>query len=302
MKKKTFKRSSKLPFRTAMLWICLTTFFTCGTFFVGFLYYKKIQRIRYQEPQYNIVAIVQTTPDKERLKTVFLSELFNLSIDKPTNLLQFNASEAEKKLLSLPMITSAQVKKILPGTIYTEYSMRKPLAYLLDYSNVALDSEGVAFPFKPFFTPKKLPEIYLGNFPSGHVMGKPINTVQCKLALYLLSLITEQCCAEKTQLVRIDVSKALADSYGQRQIVVILEDQIERNVEGKLVLVGVPQMLRLSVDHYRQELANYLALRPFALQQGSSIPLDVNSKTNRTKPIIIDLRIQELAYITKGKE
>ena len=61
-----------------------------------------------------------------------------------------------------PLIKKASIKKIPPGTLYIEYQMRVPLAYLGDYTNTALDEEGYLFPFSPFFTPKKLPIIYLG--------------------------------------------------------------------------------------------------------------------------------------------
>lgn len=291
-----------LPFRIALLWILLISVFICGSFSIGYLYYKKVQKSRYQQPQYNIVAIVQTTPDKEKLKTVFFSELLNLSVDRPTNILNFNAKKAQHTLQSLPMISSVSVKKVLPGTLYVDYTLRKPIAYLIDYTNTVIDHEGVPFPLKPFFTPKKLPEIYLGlsdNFKL--VMGKPIQAVQCKLGIYLIDLINKHCCLEKTNLVRVDVSKVIADSYGQRQIIVILEDQIERKGEQGTRILIVPQILRLSVDHYRQELGNYLALRAIALEQASASS-DEESKVVRAKPVIIDLRIAELAYITKGKD
>lgn len=303
MKKNANMQSEKLSFRIAMLWIFLITFFCCGSFLVAFFYYKKIRRIQFEQTQYNIVAIIQTTPDKEKLKTVFLAELFDLSVDHPTNLLRFDAREAKKKLLSLPLITSARVKKILPGMLYVDYTMRKPIAFLLDYANTVVDREGVPFPFKPFITPKKLPEIYLGiDNDKDFVLGQPIRNDKSKLALYLLDLINQHCCFEKSQLLRVDVSKALADSYGQRQIVVIMEDQIQKKTEQGFAIVVIPQILRLSVDSYRQELANYLAMKSSIIEQGMKDGVKEFTKVNRVKPVIVDLRIPQLAYITKSEE
>ncbi|BBI18369.1 FtsQ-type POTRA domain-containing protein [Neochlamydia sp. S13] len=77
----------------------------------GLIYYKYIKRQRLYNSQYNIVAIAQTTPDKEPLKTAYLAELLNLSIDQPTNIFRFNTQAAQQKLLNSPLITHAYVKK-----------------------------------------------------------------------------------------------------------------------------------------------------------------------------------------------
>lgn len=277
-----------LSFRTAVLWVLLSAFFISGSATIGLTYYRYIKKQRLQQSEYNIVAIVQTTPDQERLKTVFLAELMHLSYDHPTNLFRFNTKEAQRILMSTALISAVKVKKILPGTIYVDYTMRKPIAYLSDFTNTVIDHEGVTFPFTPFFTPKRLPEVYLGMSQESLTWGKAIRNVQCKFALYLIDLITNQCCSKDSQLIRVDVSKSLADSYGQKQVIIILEDQINR--EGTQLIM--PQILRLSVDHYRQELANYLALRPILHKQYT--PSEGNS---RLSPITIDLRISNLAFI-----
>lgn len=287
---------SPLSFRTSLLQILLSTLFISGFTALGVLYYLHVKKMRAQQPQYNIVALIQTTPDKERLKTIYLSELLKLSFDHPTNLFRFNAKEAQRILISSPLITSARVKKIPPGTIYIDYSLRKPVAYLLDFTNTAIDSEAVAFPFKPFFTPKKLPDIYLGVGEQKSLRwGQQIQGIKCRLALYLMNFISENC---GSFLNRIDVSKALDDSYGQRQIVVILEDHVEKMIgsENSVTFI-VPHILRLSVDNFRQELANYLALRPILREKKLEVSAGNTEKVLRSEPIIIDLRIPELAYI-----
>lgn len=291
--------NNKLSFRTACLWILFSTLFVSGSATAGFVYYRHIKRQRCQQSQYNIVAIVQTTPEKERLKTVYLAELLNLSVDHPTNFFRFHSKEAKRTLTASPLITSAHIKKVLPGTIYVDYSLRKPVAYLLDYTNTVIDREAVAFPFKPFFTPKKLPEVYFGlsNNPS-LVWGQQFKGMKSRLAIYLIDLITENCCTGSSFLTRVDVSNALADSYGQREIIVIMEDHIElTNSEKSQIVLIVPQMLRLSVDNYRQELANYLVLRTFLREKNFSIKTEEINQSIRSKPILIDLRIPKLAYV-----
>lgn len=294
--------NTKLPLRSAIFWILLATLIISGTATIGLIYYRYIKKQRFQQVQYNIVAIVQTTPDKERLKTIYLTELLNLSVDRPTNLFRFNAKEAHKTLMASPLITSARVKKILPGTVYIDYTLRKPLAYLLDYTNAVVDKEGIVFPFNPFFTPKKLPEILLGMTDQQSLAwGKPLGGIKCKLALYLIDLVSENCCTEYSFLTRVDVSQVLADSYGQRQIVISVEDHIVKLIDNENTKkVIIPQLLRLSVDHYRQELANYLLLRMLLHEQALNVITEKSENVIRNSPVIIDLRIPELAYI-KGK-
>ncbi len=291
------EKHHELSFRVAMLWIVLFTLCVSGSAAVGFSYYRYIKKQRLQLTQYNIVAILQTTPDKERLKTTYLAELLHLSVDHPTNLFRFKAKDAKKKLLSSPLITSASVKKILPGTIFIDYTLRKPFAYLLDYSNTVVDHDAIPFPFKPFFTPKRLPEIYLGlQDAKPPIGGKQIQGIKGQLAIYLIDLIVENCCTENSYLVRVDVSNSLADSYGQKQIIVEMEDHVEKLMaNGKAAMVIIPQLLRLSVDNYRQELANYLTLRP--LIRKKDIDLENSDKAIRLEPIVIDLRIPQLAYV-----
>lgn len=287
-------KNSKIPLKSAIFWILFSVLFVSGSAAAGLFYYRHIRNERFQQPQYNIIAIVQTTPDKERLKTIYLAEILNLSIDNPTNLFRFNAKEAQKTLLGSSFITKAHIKKILPNTIYIDYTLRKPVAYLLDYTNTMIDREGICFPFKPFFTPKKIPEIYLGlNDQQGFIWGEQIKGIKSKLALYLIDFIQENCCAETSTLARVDVSNALADSFGQKQIIAIIEDRLEKKSDDK-ELVVIPQILRLSTDNYRQELANYVALRPELLDKAR----EDSQKMQDITPIVVDLRIPELAFIS----
>lgn len=291
--------NQKIPLRTACLWIICSTLFLSGSAAVGLIYFRHIRKQRFQQAQYNIVAVVQTTSDKECLKTICLAELLNLSVNRPTNLFRFNAREAERILIASSLVISSRVKKILPGTIYVDYSLRKPVAYLLDYTNTVIDRSATAFPFKPFFTPKKLPEVYLGLPESTSIIwGQQLKGVKSKLALYLIDLIMEKCCTESSFLSRVDVSHVLADSYGQRQIVVIMENHVERtNSEGKIEVFTIPHILRLSVDNYRQGLANYLVLRAFLREKNFNVqPKEMH--LDNPAPICVDLRIPQLAYIS----
>jgi POTRA domain, FtsQ-type len=308
----TVKPSNWIPLHTALTWIFLSVLAISGSSYLALLYYKHLRELCTRDDKYRIVAIVQTTPNKESLKTTYLAELLDLSIDHPTNLYRFHSKEAKAKLLSSPIIKEATVKKILPGTVYVDYTLREPIAFLGDYTNVVVDAEGYVFPFKPFFTPKKLPEIYLGETLAEQVEGDsseekkwhweiPLKGKKIELALSLLDFITTTCCDDVSYLCRIDVSHAYALSYGQRQIVVIMEDRMARDEGDRSVFYSYPRILRLNTENYVQQLANYLVLREYLREQEAKKPMDTTSSNIKVNAMIIDLRVPQLAFIANEK-
>lgn len=288
--------SERLSLHSALRWIFFITLCVTGSASLAVFYYRHLKAQRLQQPQYNIVALIQTTPDKERLKTIYLAELLGLSIDQPTNLFRLNINEARQNLLKSPLITTAKIKKILPGTLYIEYSLRKPFAYVIDFTNTVVDKAGVAFPFKPFFTPKKIPEIYLGLDKNDLEWGEQIKGVKIKVALYLIDFFHHNL-PESTSLVRVDVSHAFDDSYGNRQVVVMLEESLNLKMHSENIAFTIPHILRLSLENYKQEISNYLVLRPLMIDKGAS---KIKNQSTPLEPLIIDLRISGLAYISNG--
>jgi len=212
---------------------------------------------------------------------------------------------AKERLLRSPLIARAEVKLIKPSTLYVDYTVRQPIAWLEDYSNAVVDKEGYLFPFAPFFTPKKLPGIYLGLSPFGMPptdldretaqWNTPLQGKYYSLALDVLNIVTDPKVADLFAVKRIDVSNAFSESYGTREIVVIIEDSIFKSLNGKELQVTIPRILRLSTKNYAQELGNYLKLRQQLLEEESKI-LSATAPA-RFKEKIIDFRIQQLAFI-----
>ncbi|MCB1107004.1 MAG: hypothetical protein KDK76_02790 [Chlamydiia bacterium] len=196
-----------------------------------------------------IKAIAQTGPVKEGLKTLYLEELLGLSVDKPKAI---HPKEAEKILQQSPLIKSVSVSHLNPETLYIDYTVRTPLFIIGDVENLALDKEGVTFPLNPFFTPKNLPLLYLGD---------SYQESKTHLALSLLDLLKEE-------VGFIDLSKSDDPSLGKREIVVSIDSDL----------------LRLSTKHYAKEIEHYRKLRK-----------------HFDGPLIIDLRIPNLAYVHSSK-
>jgi hypothetical protein len=262
--------SKQIPLSRALLLILLSTLMVSGTALMATLYYLHVKEMRLHDSQYRIVALVQECDQKEPLKTGYLAQLLDLSVDQPTNLYKFNIKEGERKLMSCPLIKKAVIQKISPGTLFVQYQVRIPVAYLGDYTNTAIDSEGYLFPFQPFFTPKKVPVIYLGIESQ---WGDSIDQ-QDKFVLVLdLLKNLEPVVNESMYVKQIDVSDAFSESYGNRQIVVILTSLIQGN----------SYILRLNAEQYKEGLENFRLLK--------------NNLKEQHPLTMIDFRISHLAFI-----
>ena len=269
----------RIPLRRAIAYILLSILIVTGgtTFTVG--YYRQKIAAKKQDPAYDIEALLQTTPGKESLKTIYLAELLGLSIDQPTNLYNFNTKEAKRRLLSLRAVSEVQVKKIPPSTIYVDYTLRQPIAFLGDVSNTALDHSGTLFPFTPFYTPKRLPKVYLGtNVP--FAWGDKLRGPHAQLAFELLSLLNELAEGQDLVVKEIDVSHAFSPSYGQRHIAVVI-DEYYSDTSGYTTQT---RTLRLSPKHIAEGITNYAKMR-------------THLNENISKEAVIDLRIPRLAFL-----
>jgi hypothetical protein len=283
----------KLPMSRALLRIFLSTLMISGLAWMAWLYHLQLRGKHIQDEQYQIVAVVQSSAFNENLKTVYLAELLNLSVDRPQNLYQFSLEKGRKRLLRSPLIKTVNLKKIIPGTIYVDYAVRLPIAYLGDYTNTAIDAEGYLLPFSPFFTPKKIPIFYLGLENMDYRWGSSLKShAGLQLALEVYASLKNVFKSDVINIKQVDVSQAFADSYGKRQIVVLIEEILHFPLEGKNQALVKPYFLRLSTDQYAQNLANYYALRQYLFEQIKD--------ANVLKPDIIDLRIAHLAFIKKG--
>ncbi|MDR3623709.1 MAG: hypothetical protein P4L16_01050 [Chlamydiales bacterium] len=302
------KLEEKLPLWKAWLWIFCSIIFVLGCTWGTFLVLQYVHKMRIQDDRYTIVAILQTGPEKEVLNTSYLAELMGLSTDYKTNLIEFNEKKAAYALLTSPVIKQANVKKLIPGTVYVDYTVREPICTLYDYENVGMDQEGYIFPLRPFFSPKKLPEIYLGLLPFGmqedefgRVGGSwnaPLNTKEAQFSIKLVKEFSSPEFQEQFRLLRVDASSAYSELYGQRQVVFVIEDVLHRQEEKGVVTYVFPRILRLNTEEYLQDMQKYLLLREKLIDDALlSMKNHANETYVRGPALIIDLRIPELAYI-----
>jgi len=294
--------------RKVLFYVLGSASLVAGLFVFGHHFLARSKKEKAKDSQYLIKAIIQTGPEKEVLQTAYLAELLGLSSDLPTNLYAFDVKEGEKKLLSSPVIAAASIKRMPPNALYIDYEARKPIALLGDYSNAAIDKEGYLFPVAPFFSPKEIPEIYLGLLKVGKMedsyvkkggfWGERLQDKYLSLAFEILQFLEGSAWKEGIRIKKIDVSGAFAPSLGQREIVLFTEEELVLcRKEGPICCI-FPKMLRLSPKDYAPQMLNFLSLRKKMMEdyreqiEGALLP-----ESGRFSFRIIDLRIPHLAFV-----
>lgn len=266
-------RTKKLKPLTAILFIALSVVFISGVPFFLWNGLGSKMKLSKNDEQYQIKSIVQKGPVKEALKTLHLTELLKLSVNQPQNLVAFDIHRGEELLLSSGVMSSVKLTKKMPDTLEIDYSIRKPIAFLADYSNTVLDENGVIFPLRPYFTPKILPKFYLGVQIEPFIYGK-INQDKMKTALDVFHLISKYNPHKGIFLEQIDVSNINSKSLGKQEIVVTFYETLG----GESYI----RYLRLSKENYEEEYTHFLNLKAM----------------NLPKNLVVDLRMFPNAYLT----
>ena len=295
--------------RKSLFFLIGSTCLTLALFFGTWALLQRGSKNRKNDPRFRLSAIVQTGPECEALKTSYLAELLGLAADCPQSLYGFNLKEGMSKLLRCPLIAKASLKRMPPDALYVDYTVRQPVAKLGDYENIGLDREGYLFPLVPFFSPKELPEIYLGlpSFGAGEddqgrrggLWQTPMDNRHLRLAFEILQSFDGAPWKEGLRVKRIDVSNAFHSSLGQREIVLLTDEELSHIKDGVEVVFHLPKILRLAPKHYPQQLANFLTLRRSMLE-------DYRRQVEQSKysetcvhfsPRIVDLRISQLDFV-----
>jgi len=265
-----------LSLTEALLWI------VGMTLIITMLGHKGIHAYFVYKRHDKITYLVQTGPCREQLHSDYFMELLDLSIDKPPLFSSFNIHKAREHLLQhAPILQDVHIQKHAPDTVYIDYTVRTPLFCLGDFHNVAIDRCGVPFPLYPFFSPKRLPEIFFGETTIEQMtLGKALQGKTWEMAVELLDYMTK---AGKDQFVlrRIDLSRVDAAMLGKREIIIVIEN---------------PQLhyLRCSVRHAMAEIDRYLQLRDFLLSTDHQTLTVLDKEVSYR---VIDLRLEQFAFI-----
>jgi POTRA domain, FtsQ-type len=297
---------NRFSIQKALLLIAGSIAVTLSLAFGSYAMYGKMQRKKLCSDRYKLTALVQTGPEKEALKTVYLAELLGLSVDCPQNLYALDLKKAANALLSSPLIAKAKVKRLPLNTVYVDYEVRRPVAWISDYRNTAIDREGYLFPIAPFLSPKEMPEIYLGLPPfeaaedsfgrRGGRWRTPLVSRYLNLAFDLLQTFEGSPWQDGLRIQRIDVSNAFAPSLGRREIVLFTEEEIAVKKGEREIAFTFPKILRLAPKDWKQQLQNFFALRKTMVEDYKK-QLTAVEQEHRFEPRIVDLRVPQLAFI-----
>lgn len=281
-----------IPLRRAIGWIAISVVGVLGAVGAGQYYYGSVRERRAADESYRIFALVQTGPEKEALKSAYLAELLNLCTDQPENLYAFDSMAARRALLLSPLIKSASVTTYVPGIVYVDYTARKPVAYVGDYANTAVDGEGVLIPSDPFFTPKRIPILYLGLPPLEKVWGAQVPEQRLALAFHLRRVLEESFPRDLLNVKQIDISRVDDSSFGQRQVILRLEEVVDKVIQ--------PVTLRLNPDpiQYSQAIGNYAVLRVH-LRAQAEMSKGAAAAAAMLPEVVVDMRIPHLAYLSR---
>lgn len=245
------------------LLICVAVIFGIFCLATGIYFYDEYQeRKAYHIASVPIQIIAQSGSEKEALKTDYLAQLIGLAYDQSPK--SFKEKIAQDRLLASPLIKDAKVKQVSPNVLSIDYSLRKPYVFLGDYENTALDRDGYPFPFSPFYTPKNIPCVYLGN--NSLKWGVIIEEKQ--LAFEMLSYLEKKIDFFNIKL--LDVTQAEFPSLGRREVVLVIQGKYGDHT------------LRLTPTDYVDQLNRYFLLD---YKEGNQI---------------IDLRVPNLAFIKRN--
>lgn len=288
------------------LWILGITLLISGSAYGIYFFHLDQGLSKRQDSRYQITSIVQTGEDSDALPTNFLAELIGLSADSQMNLFQFDPKKANEKIAMCPLIKESEVKRLRPTAVYIDYTVRKPIALLYDYENIAIDEEGYLFPAEPFFSVKNLPEVYLGlkqllPEEKEFVWYEPMQGRELALSFKLLSILKKHPFSESFLVKRIDVSRAFHKSHGKKEIILILEERVKIKKEGKTVFI-FPKILRLNPKGVEQQLSNFLVLQNKMHKDyyAQLVSKAWASSEIRFQPKIVDFRIPTLAFVQKN--
>lgn len=211
--------------------ICGVTLIVNAPLWGGWLFYKHLMQKKRLDPIYIVTTIESKTEGDEILRPEIIAEWLNLSVERKVNLYAIDLRKAAALLKKQMIVRKVAVTRKPPSVLAIEAEIRKPVAFVGERSNIALDKEGNVFPFHPFYTPKKLPKLYIGKKENFTIAQK------------VLEWFIEKGLLESVD--SIDVRSAKALSLGEREVVVVISGRYGR-LNPEALDEGLERFMRLS--------------------------------------------------------
>ncbi|GAB4184479.1 MAG: hypothetical protein Tsb0015_00450 [Simkaniaceae bacterium] len=287
----------KLSLPVAIFYIVLSILLISGG---GYGFLRRIEKAKKMHTNDLITTILQTGPEKEALKTEFFAEMLNLSCDRPISQQLFPIRKAELLLKNHPIIKDAELRFLDKNTLYINYEVKKPIAYLGNFENLGIDEEGNIFPIKPFLKKVRLPEIFFSekDFAQENILRTNLKNQSFQTALELIHFFFEKSLAERFWIKQVDVSQIFSESYGKREIILSIENEKKIKKGNREYIVILPHIVRLHAKEYLKAACNYLELRNRIIEEENFEGLQNFDEERKVLPAkILDFRIPRLAFI-----
>lgn len=258
----------------AIAFIIGVTLAISGSTAIGVILHSYNVKVKINDPDYQARALVQRSAGRYHLPTSALIELLDLSIDQPKHLYSIDVDTASKHLSTLGIFKHIQITKIPPETILVEYELRDPIAYLDDLANTAIDSELVAFPFFPYYTPKKMPKLHLNK---GDIKWNTSITDH-ESADFIRDLLThiDKYTAQDEKISWIDISSTMQNENPLQEIVLGIDAKTKKWV-------------RVRAENFQDQLNQYLNYHS-QIQEWE--------KTRNSQLTIVDLRFTDTILLS----
>lgn len=264
--------------------------------------YKASKEQRQIDPEYGISSFILLPKTDEALPARYFAEKLDLSLDHPTNMYLFDVQAKMHALEAEPIIRSIELKLFTPGILAIRYQARTPYLYLADYQNTAVDIEGVRIPYAPFFTPRRLPQLYCGQSDETQIWGAQIDPKYWQVVQKILELTAVIPKTFGMSLQQIDLSRMHLKDAGSREIILQVDEELfaQSSQYGRVYVQ--PIYLRLWPEQLESGWQRYKAFREkhevwtkfICWEKGEKIPAD---NVWRLPCMLLDLRLPHLGYL-----
>lgn len=246
----------KKPFLHSLFFIFGSCIVTTAIFF-GLQSLKKNEQ---NNQKYLIQKILIKGQNGDFLSGDLFAELVDVSICDPTPFFAFDTQETKKKIKKTGIFRKIDFRKKRPDCLVVIYALFDPIAIVEDQANTLLNEEGRVMAYRPFFSPKKLPKVILGE----HLAwNQKIATEKWLLIQSILSL--------DAQMITIDLRFCWEQKKQYKELVL----EVERK--------SIFDLVRLNPATFEEEWKQYLQIKEM-------LPLE---------PQIVDLRYKDMALFEK---
>lgn len=255
----------KIPLVRALWIILISVFLVSGTAFTWYYLVGYVHKKRQGDSSFTISHIAQEKQDLQ-LSGLFLSELLDVSKNRPCNLYDYDYSEKSRKCSHLSIFKVFSVLPQPPNALFVRYMMRAPVALVSDCTNCAIDEDGIFFAVDPYYESLSLPKVNVGMTDCPHVIKEKIRVyfppIRCtcpsvQLALDILKSKSEF--PTDIELSYVDTHSITKQSAGVREIVFSFLNKDTGQIKCYWV--------RTNIGSWKSELNRFFSIRSTIQEQ-----------------------------------